>query len=91
MRKEYKKPIIIFEKFSLSTSISAGCELITSLPRQNDCGVQYGASVLFTQSVTGCVSGYENLTGFPVSTDTAEYNGFCYHNPPDDKNLFASA
>lgn len=92
MKKKYTKPVIIFEDFSLSTSISAGCELITELQGNNACGVQYGPYVLFTNTVSGCVDGdkSKNLDGFPVSTDSDEYNGFCYHNPSDDKNLFAS-
>ena len=38
MKREYTKPIIVFENFSMSTNIAAGCEHITNNHVENVCG-----------------------------------------------------
>ena len=37
MRKAYSKPQIMFEDFTLSTNIAAGCEVKTNTPSQMQC------------------------------------------------------
>ena len=81
MRKYYSKPEIFFEDFSLSTSITAGCEVQTKTPSQNQCGVLFeGTGYVFMTGMTGC----------DFTADNGEFNGFCYHVPNEDKNLFNS-
>ena len=47
MKKAYSKPDIVFEDFSLSTNIAAGCEENPSLYTEtvNTCGVKWAAGV----------------------------------------------
>lgn len=82
MKKVYSKPDILFESFTLSTNIAAGCERKTNLQTSGSCGVNWGHSVIFTSAQYGCRS---------VITDGAEeYDGLCYHNPSESNNLFNS-
>lgn len=87
MGKIYKKPDIVFESFSLSTSIAAGCEVKTNTPHSGTCGYKFGAVMVFVEGVNNCT--YKP----PMNSDTwmDDYgNGFCYHNPSEDSNLFNS-
>ena len=80
MKKTYEKPAIIFEDFSLSTSIAAGCELETPLPSyEENCGYPIKGAIIFVEG-TQCTSYPQDGT----------YNGFCYHVPLDTNNLFNS-
>ena len=80
MKKTYSKPEILFESFSISTSIAAGCELDTPLPSyEENCGYPIKGAVLF---VTGA-----QCTNVPQD---GKYNGFCYHVPVETSNLFNS-
>ncbi|MBQ7871776.1 MAG: hypothetical protein IJ357_06505 [Oscillospiraceae bacterium] len=80
MKKTYEKPAIIFEDFSLSTSIAAGCELVTPLPTSDDgCGYPTRGGIIFIEG-TQC-------TTYPQD---GSYNGFCYHVPAETSNLFNS-
>ncbi len=83
MKREYTKPLIMFEDFSLSTNIAAGCGLKTQLPSPNmeyGCGYQIRGAVVFITEANGCT--YVEADG--------DYNGICYHVPTDDNNLFNS-
>lgn len=80
MKKYYQKPEIAFESFALSTSISAGCELVTPLPSSEEsCGYPIRGGTVF---VVGA-----QCTNTP---QTGTHNGFCYHVPNDKTNLFNS-
>lgn len=83
MKKTYSKPDILFDSFSLNTSISATCEKPANF--QSDvCGYEYTDSiVVFTTEVQGCWSGIT----WPEDT---QFDGICYHNPTDNNNLFVS-
>lgn len=81
MRKVYSKPDIIFEDFSLSTSIAAGCETKTNTPSQDKCGFRFGAYMAFVAGVEACT--------MPVA-DGSINDGFCYHVPSAENNLFNS-
>ena len=88
MRKTYSKPQIMFEAFTLNTSIAAGCKLITTLPNlEDECGFpvstgRFGDDIVFNtaiQDVTGCNVGAEG-----------DYNGLCYDNPSSEYIIFQS-
>ena len=82
MKKVYEAPEILFEDFSLSTSISAGCDKIIT-PLLYTCGVNYpGIGIIFIEENTGCKVRMK---------DTFQtHDGYCYHVPTEDKNLFNS-
>lgn len=75
MKKEYKKPELLFDSFELSVSIAAGCENILKAP------IYFGGKNIFAAAIE-CdrepTVGEENL-----------YSG-CYHNPDDTQNVFTS-
>ncbi len=86
MKKVYTAPQILFESFTMSTNIAAGCEAIVGNPSKNTCAYSYedefaGPVSIFTSQVSGC-----------LVTEVQEdgYNGFCYHVPNEEFNLFAS-
>lgn len=87
MKKHYVKPEIVFEDFSLNTSISAGCEHISNQSQEDQCGYVTRSGVIFTTTLTGC-DFTENVTV------EGEYiignNTICYHIPDQDNNLFSS-
>ena len=88
MRKTYSKPQIMFEAFTLNTSIAAGCSLINTLPNvERECGFEvatdrFGNDIVFNtaiQDVTGCNVGAEG-----------PYNDLCYDNPRSEYIIFQS-
>lgn len=82
MKKTYSKPDIIFEDFSLSTNIAAGCEE-KPFGNTNDCGVKWSQGVfIFSGSINGCNT--------HVIEGDGEYNSLCYHNPENNYNVFNS-
>lgn len=80
MKKTYSKPNIVFESFSLCTSIAVGCLIVAPGEKVGTGGVQAGPFVVFQNETQGCVMLIEN--GY--------LNGFCYHNPADYNNLYYS-
>lgn len=83
MKKVYSKPEIVFEDFTLSTSIAGGCEIRTNTPSAGACGYPYeggGGQTLFTNAVGDC----------QIKMDDDVNNGFCYHVPIDSNNIFNS-
>ena len=85
MKREYTKPDILFESFSLSTNIAGDCEKKTGTPSQGNCPAYLpGVTVaVFNDSIRGCIAK-------PPKTDSDEYNGVCYHVPNVDNNLLNS-
>lgn len=79
MKKEYSKPMAFVEDFSLQTNIAAGCEFKTNNQVEGTCGYPTRNGDVFIDTVQGCK--YSQPDGF---------DGLCYHNPSDDKNLFNS-
>lgn len=75
MKKTYVKPEIIFESFSLSQSIAAGCEVKTNTPSSGQCGLEWGPDRLFLDTINDC-KGDGKVTS--VGGD-GEANGICYH------------
>ena len=84
MKKHYNKPEIMFEDFTISTNIAAGCERKTNTPYAGTCAYEVkfgkGTTNFFLESITACTT---------VESD-GEYDGFCYHTPTDGNNLFNS-
>lgn len=84
MKKTYSKPQIMFESFSLSTSIAGACGVKIDTQAAGTCGVDYGfMGTIFLPEVAGCsivVGGIYD----------GSFNGICYHVPTDSRNLFNS-
>lgn len=82
MTEKYVKPQIIFEEFSLSTNIAAGCNRIVDNQSKGVCAfVGTGNIVVFDNQVgKACV----------YKVDTDNWDGFCYHVPTDTNDLFNS-
>lgn len=80
-KKPYQKPEIVYEDFSLTTNIAAGCEVRTDTPAAEQCGVDMGDDfVVFLDSMQGICNTYRPDDEF----------GYCYHVPTPDNNLFNS-
>ena len=89
MKKAYAKPQIMFEDFSLSTSIAVGCEYESyNNAGEGVCGyydVGENATIFVTSGVGGCVFGApDKLWG------TDDYNTVCYDIPSQSYNLYTS-
>ena len=88
MKKNYTKPMIMFESFAVSVSIATvGCDKSPAVPSMRDiCGIEgsFPDQIFFTYGADGsnCT---DNGTG--VEQD---HDGFCYHNPSDSTNYFNS-
>ena len=76
------KPEIIFDSFSVSTNIANTCEKEMNAALF-DCGVETSSGMtLFVLEANGC---------FIKVEDTQENgDGFCYHVPIEDANMFTS-
>ena len=85
MKKNYTKPMIIIETFTLCTNIAGNCEQPFSLQAQFVCGIPDSNGLdmkVFDPTLGGsCV--------IPGGDDTV-YDGFCYHIPTEDRELFNS-
>lgn len=80
MKKPYNKPEILFEDFSLSSSITAGCDLDTPLPSyEQNCGYPTRGGTVFVDGAQCTTTPQDGM-----------FEGFCYHNPTDMNNLFNS-
>lgn len=83
MKKQYSEPNILFESFSLCSSIAAGCAKKINTQYNGECGVPYGTKrIVFTDPVPGCKIKAED--GSPL------YDGLCYDVPIDMNALFNS-
>jgi hypothetical protein len=82
MKKRYSKPDLVFENFSLSTSIAAPCALRVpdGVERVGQGGIAAGMFAVFQNSTQGC-----NLI-----VKSGVWDGYCYHNPVEFNNIFVS-
>ena len=90
MKKTYMKPEIMFEDFTLTTNIAAGCESQdVNASTINSCGLDFSGVAIFIEGMTGCLGGIE--VPDPDRTGDAQdpYTGICYHNP-SGTNIFNS-
>ncbi len=80
MKKEYKKPELLFESFELSMSIAAGCSSNYRVGlSENACGVDVvGVGTAFVSKPT--------CNYFPQDGES----GWCYHIPTADTRHFSS-
>jgi hypothetical protein len=79
MKKIYSKPDVLFDSFSLCSSI-ASCEVEATF-RRDVCGVEMAIGVImFTDSTGSCNWKQED----------GEYDGLCYHVPLEAYNVFSS-
>ena len=84
MKKKYSRPDIAFESFSLCTSIAGNCAFKTNTPAAAACGVTMeGVGNIFLSGVQGCDVHITDEQGYA-------FNGFCYHVPVENSNLFNS-
>ena len=83
MKKAYNKPEIVFESFSMSTNIAAGCTLTNVTHSSGEYGCGYKPDrfnyIIFTSDM-GCTT----------TEDDGDYNGICYHVPSESSSLFTS-
>lgn len=91
MKKEYKKPEIMFENFSLSTTVAGDCGKFNGGPSEGTCPYvvslgAFGTADIFTSDLVGVCTTSEATDG----TEDGMYNGVCYHAPTDLNNLFNS-
>lgn len=84
MKKTYTKPEIMFEDFTLTTNIAAGCEALTTTATLRACGLDYSGIQIFMEGQTGCTD--EQVTN--VGGD-GKWQHICYH-IPDGFNVFNS-
>lgn len=86
MRKTYSKPEIMFEDFTMSTSIAVGCEGIVGNPTKGSCAVLTSSGdKIFTSTVGECV-----FKPSDMGSNDDTWDGFCYHVPVEYNNLFNS-
>lgn len=86
MKKEYSKPIVVFENFSLSTNIAGTCEEIVKNPTQGTCALQgTGGINVFNSGMNVC-----EYTPGDFGDPEDMWNGYCYHVPTEYNNLFNS-
>ncbi len=86
MKKQYTKPQIMFESFTLCTNIAAGCAKGADGHADfHSCGFFFeGVGEIFTADWLGCRIN-EVVTGV-----NGDYNGICYDVPIENQNLFNS-
>lgn len=84
MKKSYSAPDIVFESFSLSTSIAA-CDIETNFS-VGTCGYEvYPGFMIFSVGIDRC--------GVPIEGEifeTSDGDAICYNNPSGLTNLFSS-
>lgn len=87
MKREYAKPDILFESFSLSTSIAGDCEAKTNTSAKGQCGLpSTGLGTVFLDTIEDC--------SFKVKDGEflgpGDNDGMCYHVFSQYNNLFNS-
>ena len=88
MKKAYTKPQIMFEDFSLSTSIALGCEFESdNNAAEGSCGYfdEGLQTTVFVDGNTGCEYCEPNK-----QWGQGDFNTVCYDIPDENYNLFTS-
>ena len=90
MKKNYEKPMILFEDFTMSKNIAANCDFtdVTATQDQTGCGIAHEIIDPFTGQITTGTIFVSGICTLPYND--GDYEGFCYHNPDGLNNLFAS-
>ena len=82
MKRTYSQPDIVFESFSLCTSIAgAGC-IVSAAATPGSCALDLDGINIFISGVNACE--------WKITDGSAEFNYLCYHVPTGDNNLFNS-
>lgn len=88
MKKAYVKPEIFFEDFSLSSSIAANCEYKVGSPTEGVCALVGSGNIrVFDIAADGTQCEY--APGLFDQPDDM-WDGFCYHVPTSEANMFNS-
>lgn len=83
MKKQYVKPQIIIETFSLCTNIAGDCNVIIGNQSEYSCPyVDRSGNAIFTAALSSVCKDIQQADG--------ANNGICYHVPYDDTDLFNS-
>ena len=91
MKKVYTAPQILFESFTMSTNIAAGCESIVGNPTQGTCAVLgSGGVAIFNGTIGTCDFTPGEIFGANADNTDEMMNGLCYHVPTEELNLFNS-
>lgn len=83
MKREYRKPMVVFENFAMSTNIAGTCEVKTWTPAQMTCPYtppRFPDLSIFIDSSNGCTTAEAD----------GEYDGICYFVPSESNTLFNS-
>lgn len=81
MKREYSKPIVVFEDFTLSTNIAGDCEFKINTQTEGQCAYESSGGInTFTDAVSAC----------DFTSSDGKADGFCYHVPEGGPNLFNS-
>lgn len=82
MKREYIKPVVIFESFQIVTSIAAGCGMIPTSQSWDSCGYK-------DPSNDNVVYATKNTCAHMQLPQDADEE-FCYHVPIEANSLFNS-
>ena len=92
MKKKYFKPEILFEDFTLSTSVaSCATHSMEKVANSNkECGFydEYLKVVVVTNDINGCA--FSEAEGYRVAKTPGENDGVCYHVPIEAFNVWNS-
>lgn len=84
--KNYVKPQIIFEDFSLNTNIAGDCKQIIDTLAEGTCALLGSGNIaMFNNGVAACDYKPGDMGG-----KDDEWDGVCYHVPTEGNNLFNS-
>ena len=85
MKIKYSKPDIMYESFSLSTSIASTCAIKTGTDLQaaKQCGYDYGGVILFLEGMTKACQ-------IEIEDGSPYFDSICYHVPTTATGLFNS-
>lgn len=89
MKKNYIKPIILFEDFTRSTNLSTACEIKVNTQEQFSCGIQFEGSGDFDLGFSFTIF-TDEAAGICNMEPSGELDQVCYHVPYEDNNLFNS-
>ena len=92
MKKKYIKPEILFEDFTLSTSVaSCATESMIKVMADNTCGFydEYLKVVVISGETSGCPT-TSKRDGYRVAGTPGENDGVCYHVPIEAYNMWNS-
>ena len=76
MKTTYQKPDIMFDNFTLTTSIAASCSRIAGSPSLNSCGFIDAGENLFYSGWAGCEDVYDTFTETSYATFVELFNLF---------------